>query len=225
MLRGSWLLAALSLGGFSILAGAAAGDEISGTYLETRTCQVYTGPCFANAETALAGKDAVMAWNIEEGKHAGVDLSGLSVVVCLTGSDTLAFKGVDDPKTLKSTIVVDEKATVEQREALIAFAKEHAGRAGKEVVRVDQAPISMSLDLGTLVGKLEAGKIVKLATRKAKATDCICTNEVAFYPPLAKLQNFSAGVSTEAEYKGRGLGTTWSTPGSRSAYMATFVYE
>jgi hypothetical protein len=221
MMRGAWLMAAVVLGGFSV----AAGDEISGTYLETRTCQVYTGPCFANAETALAGKDAVMAWNIEEGKHAGVDLAGLSVVVCMTGSDTLAFGGVNDPKTLKSTIVVDDKATDAQREALIAFAKEHAGRAGKEVVRVDKAPISMSLDLGTLVGRLDAGSIVKLATRKAKQSDCICTNEVAFYPPLAKLQNFSAGVSTEAEYKGRGLGTTWSTPGSRSAYMATFVYE
>lgn len=207
------------------LGSVATADEISGTYLETRTCQVYTGPCFANAESALAGKDAVMAWNIEDGKHAGVDLKGLSVIVCMTGSDTLGFGGVNDPKDLKSTIVVDEKATAEQREALIAFAKEHAGRAGKEVVRVDSSPIEMSLDLGSLAGRLEAGKIVKLATRKAKATDCICTNEVAYYPPLAKLQNFSAGVSTEAEYKGRGLGTTWSTPNSRSAYMATFVYE
>ena len=59
---------------------AAAADQISGTYLESRTCQVYTGPCFANAETALAGHDAVMAWNIEAGKKINVDLKGLSVV-------------------------------------------------------------------------------------------------------------------------------------------------
>lgn len=223
MLRLS-LLSLAVLGWFGVNAALAA-DDISGIYLETRTCQVYTGPCFANAESALAGKDAVMAWNIEDGKHDGVDLKGLSVVVCMTGSDTLGHGGVNDPKTLKSTIVVDEKASAEQREALIAFAKEHAGRAGKEVVRVDSAPIEMSLDLGTLDGHLKAGKIVTLGTRKAVKTDCICTNEVAFYPPLAKLQNFAAGVSTEAEYRGRGLGTTWSTPGSRSAYMATFVYE
>ncbi len=216
------LVVAGLFGGLNTVRGA---DEISGTYLETRTCQVYTGPCFANAEMALAGKDAFMAWNIEEGKHAGVDLAGLSVVVCITGSDTLGFGGVNDPKTMKSTVILDEKATAQQRDALLAFAKEHAGRAGKEVVRVDSSPIQMSLDLATLAGNLEAGKLVKLATRKAKLTDCICTNEVAFYPPLAKLQNFAAGVSSEAEYKGRGLGTSWSTPGSRSAYMATFVYE
>lgn len=215
-------LVVLGLGG-SVQVQAA--DDVSGFYLETRTCQVYTGPCFANAESALAGKDAVMAWNIESGKHAGVDLTGLSVVVCMTGSDTLGHGGVNDPKTLKSTVILDEKATSEQRDALLSFAKEHAGRAGKEVVRVDTAPIEMSLDLATLNGNLQAGKMVKLGTRKAVKTDCICTNEVAFYPPLAKVQNFAAGVSTEAEYKGRGLGTTWSTPGSRSAYMATFVYE
>lgn len=221
MLRRSLIAVGLMLG----MGTLASADEVSGTYLETRTCQVYTGPCFANAETALAGKDAVMAWSIEEGKHSGVDLAGLNVVVCMSGSDTLGFGGVNDPKTLKSTVIVDKRATPQQREALIAFAKEHAGRAGREVVRIDDAAIQMSLDLGSLAGYLEAGKMVKLATRKAKATDCICTNEVAYYPPLAKLQNFAAGVSVEAEYKGRGLGTTWSTPNSRSAYMATFVYE
>lgn len=222
MLRYALSVVAAGLVGMGALASA---DEVTGTYLETRTCQVYTGPCFANAETALAGKDAVMAWNIEDGKHAGVDLAGLSVVVCMSGSDTLGFGGVNDPKSLKSTVIVDNRATPQQREALISFAKEHAGRAGKEVVRIDDAPIQMSLDLGSLAGRLEAGKMVKLSTRKAKASDCICTNEVAYYPPLAKLQNFAAGVSIEAEYKGRGLGTTWSTPNSRSAYMATFIYE
>ena len=86
------------------------GDDVSGTYLETRTCQVYTGPCFANAETALAGKEAVMAWNVEAGKHAGVDLTGLSVVMVISASDTLAFGGVDDPKSMRSAIIVDDRA-------------------------------------------------------------------------------------------------------------------
>jgi Protein of unknown function (DUF1326) len=204
---------------------AAAADQISGTYLESRTCQVYTGPCFANAETALAGRDAVMAWNIESGKKNNVDLKGLSVVMVVSGNDTLAYKGVEDPTQLKSAIIVDSKANAEQRDALISFVKEHTGRAGKEVVRVDAAPISMSLDTAQLKGNLQAGELVKLSTRKARPGDCICSNEVAFYPPLAQVDRFAPGVSIEAEYKGRGLGTTWSTPESRSSYMGEFVYE
>jgi hypothetical protein len=204
---------------------AVAGDSIVGTYLESRTCQVYTGPCFANSETAVAGREAVMAWNIEAGKRNNVDLKGLSVVMVVRGNDTLAYQGVEDPTQLKSAIIVDSKASAAQREALVAFVKEHTGRAGKEVVRVDSAPISMSLDTAELKANLKAGELVKVSTRKAKPGDCICSNEVAFYPPLAQVERFAPGVSVEAEYKGPALGATWSTPESRSAYVGEFVYE
>lgn len=209
----------------ALLPALASAGEISGKYLETRTCQVYTGPCFANSETAMAGREAVMAWNIEDGKQGEVDLAGLSVVLVVRGDGTLGHEGLNDPKTVRSAIIVDEKATAEQRAALVEFAKNHAGRAGQAIVRVDAAPISMSLDTADLRGNLAAGQIVKLSTRKARATDCICTNEVAYYPPLAKVDRFAAGVSIESEYKGKGLGTQWSMPGSRSAYMGEFVYE
>src|SRR6478609_2978537 len=92
-------------------APAVAADSVSGTYLESRTCQVYTGPCFANAETALAGREAVMAWNIETGKKDNVDLAGLSVVMVVRGNDTLGYQGVEDPSELKSAVIVDAKAT------------------------------------------------------------------------------------------------------------------
>lgn len=220
----SYKLACL-LAALAVALPAAAADSVSGTYLESRTCLVYTGPCFANAETAMAGREAMMAWNIETGTKNNVDLSGLSVVMVVRGNDTLAYQGVADPQELKSAIIVDEKATTEQRDALISFAKEHAGRAGKEVVRVDVAPIAMSLDSVELKGELKAGDTVKLITRKAKPSDCICSNEVAFYPPLAKVNRFAAGVAIEAEYKGTGLGATWSTPESRSAYMGEFTYN
>jgi len=219
------LIVALSLFAALFAPSLVVADEISGSYMEARTCQVYTGPCFANAEVNLTGKDALMAWNIEEGKRDGVDLAGMSVVLVVTASDTFAFEGVNDPKELKSAILVDDKASDEQREALISFAKEHAGKAGKNVVRVDKAPISMSLDTATLTGNLQAGKSVKLVTRKAKATDCICMNEIAYYPPLTQVTNFAAGVATEGEFTGKGLGTTWSVPQSRSAYMGTFTFE
>ena len=107
--------AILSLVLVALALPAAAADSITGTYLESRTCQVYTGPCFANAETALAGREAVMAWNIESGKKNNVDLKGLSVVMVVSGNDTLAHQGVDDPTQLKSAIIVDSKATAEQR--------------------------------------------------------------------------------------------------------------
>lgn len=198
--------------------------EISGHYLETRTCQVYTGPCFANAEVGLAGKEAVMAWRILEGTHNGIDLSGLNVVMALQTTKTLGFQGIEGAGEVKSVILVDETAKGPRRDALIDFAKTHAGKAGDAVVRIDDAPIEMSLDEFELKGKLSAGKAVQLETRRARPDDCICSNESAYYPPLAELANFVPGVTTVGEFNGRGLGTTWSTPDARSAYVAKFAY-
>ena len=205
------------------LAAWSAGD-ISGHYLEARTCQVYTGPCFANAEVGLMGKNAMMAWSVDKGSHNGVNLSGLKVVMVVKGSHTLGFGGLSDSKQLKSVLLVDKRATPEQREALIQFAKTHGGAAGKVVGRVDVAPIEMSLDVETLSAKLQAGKVAKLITRKARPDDCICSNESAYYPPLAKVEHFAPGVTVEGRFSGRGLKSRWSIPDSRTAYMATFKY-
>jgi hypothetical protein len=208
-------------------AGPAAAVEartVSGSYLEARTCQVYTGPCFANGEVNLTGKDALMAWNIAKGSHAGVDLSGLSVVLALRADNTLGHQGINDAKEFKSLIIVDERADESQRAALAEFAREHSGRAGEAVVRVENAPIQMSLDVLELTGRLEAGKNVKLVTRAARPGDCICSNESAYYPPLTKVENCAPGVAIEGEFSGAAIGSKWSIPDSRSAYMATFRY-
>jgi hypothetical protein len=211
---------------FGIFAASrATASEVRGVYLETRTCQVYTGPCFANAEAGLTGRDAIMAWHIEDGTQQGVDISGLSVVIVLRASDTLGFQGLDNAQKLRSVILVDERASDAQHAALVEFVRTHAAPAAEDVARIDSLPISMSLDSATLTGTLEAGSEVKLETRKAVPGDCICRNEEAYYPPLAKVENFAPGVTTVGQFDGKGLGRRWSTPESRSAYMATFAYE
>lgn len=210
----------------AIWSSAATASEIKGKYIETRTCQVYTGPCFANAEVGLAGKSAVMAWEIGAGTHEGVDLSGLKVVLALKSEKTLEFGGIETAGDLKSVVYVDQRANSSQQKALLSFAKKHAGRAGDAVVKVTSSPIDMDLDVGTLTGKVDVaeGKAVNLVTRKARPDDCICSNESAYYPPLVKVDNFVPGVAVVGEFKGRGLGTRWSTPGARSVYMGLFAY-
>jgi hypothetical protein len=220
----TWGVLIMGVYGVMQFMAPAAWASISGTYMESRTCQVYTGPCFANAESGLAGRNAIMAWQINQGQHEGIDLAGLSVVVVVDASDTLGFQGINDPQHVSSVILLDEKASEAQREALVDFAKIHAGRAGESVMRISAVPIDMSLDVSQLQGQLTAGTDVKLVTRKARPDDCICSNESAYYPPLAKVDHFVPGVTVEGEFNGRGLGTRWSTPGDRSAYMGMFTY-
>ena len=56
---------------------------LKGDYLETRTCDIWTGPCFANSETSEAGREATLAWHFTSGKWAGVDLDGVSAVLVI----------------------------------------------------------------------------------------------------------------------------------------------
>lgn len=207
------------------MAPAATAAEIRGEYLETRTCDVYTGPCFANAEVGLTGREAIMAWHIEQGSHNGVALDGLKVVMAVKASDTLGFGGglVVNPDPIRSVVIVDETADDQQREALVAFAVAQAGRAAGDVTSVTAAPIELQLDHINMVGELTAGDSVHVLTRKLGGSDCVCTNEIVFYPPLAKLLDYAPAYAVESRFAGRGLGAHWSHPQTRSAFLGTFM--
>jgi hypothetical protein len=117
---------------------------ISGDYLEARTADVYTGPCFANSEVDLAGKQAVVAWRVRQGAWQGVPLDGLAVVAAVRSAATLGdpFGGPLDAAAL---LVVDRRATPVQRDALVAFAHAMSGDLLSRVVAVESAPIEMAL--------------------------------------------------------------------------------
>lgn len=216
--------AAVMLAAFCPLVASA--SEITGDYLESRTCDVYTGPCFGNAEVGLTGKYAFMAWSVDSGRHNGVDLSGLKVVLAIRASDTLGYGGsvVVSPDPIKSVALVDERATAEQQTALVDFARQRAGRVAGETVRVSAVPIAMKLDHVAMVAELNAGNQVQLLTRKLGAGDCVCTNETVFYPPLTTVQNSEPAYTINGAFSGAGLGVGWTNPQSRSTFLATFAY-
>src|SRR5438093_11344055 len=105
-------IAVLMLAAATAFAAKQPTPTISGDYLETRSCDVYTGPCFANAEIGLTGRQAIMAWSVDEGAFDGVDISGLKVVMVVRSADTLGYGvGIHVRNELnKSVILVDQRA-------------------------------------------------------------------------------------------------------------------
>jgi hypothetical protein len=198
--------------------------QIQGEYLEARTCDVYTGPCFANAEMDLAGKEAVMAWRVEEGSWDGVDLAGLSVSVVATSEKTMGDTGIFKmkPGRIRSVILVDDRATPEQKDALVAFAKSSAEEYTKNVSDVLCVPISLENDHVDSKGVFRAGDVAKIETRALKAGDCFCTNEIVFYQPLTKIENAHPAYSRTLSFTGDGLDAKFTTNGKRSAFLGTF---
>ena len=218
------LVASLALA--ALFGPAAVAGEISGDYLEMRTCDIYTGPCFANSEVGLTGHHALLAWSIDEGGHGGVDLAGLKVVLAIRASDTLGYGSglVVHPDPIKSVVLVDERATSEQHAALVAFVQERAAKLTGNIVRIASLPIEMSFNHIKKVGTLSAGKEVQIATRAISKAECCCSNEVIYHPPLTEVENFVPALAVDGKFTGRGLGVHWSAPRTRSAFLATFAY-
>ena len=63
-----------------LISAPAFAGQIYGDYVETRSADIYTGPCFANAEVGLVGDQATLAWRIRKGEWKGVSLDGLSEI-------------------------------------------------------------------------------------------------------------------------------------------------
>lgn len=202
-----------------VVPASAAG--LKGQYLECRTCDVYTGPCFANAEMNLSGQQAVLGWKIEKGVFDKVALDGLSVVAVVVASDTL---GMQQTGAAKSVLIVDKKADSLQRDALLRLARSQAGDLLANVIDVQSAAIDLDLCPCKENGcaKLKAGT-AKIETRCIDPVhDKKCGNEAPFYPPLAKNVKAKAAVAVEHGYAGKGLNQTWKESDRRGAYVGTF---
>jgi hypothetical protein len=197
-------------------------EPLRGTYVEARTCQVYTGPCFANGEVGSTGKDAIMTWQVKSGEFDGVDLKGHAVAMIVRTSHTLGFNGFDDAKTTKAIVIVDVTADPSQSEALLDFARSQTGITPSQIAKVYRRDIEMQFDMTALTATVEVDDFARLVTRKARPGDCICSNESAYYPPLTKLKGSVPAVTIEGDVTARRLGGRWSIPDTRTAYIGTF---
>ncbi|HEV3146440.1 MAG TPA: DUF1326 domain-containing protein [Gemmataceae bacterium] len=196
--------------------------EITGKYVEARTCDVYTGPCFANADTGLTGRHAVMAWKIDKGSLGDVRLDGLGVVAVIAAGDTLGTPQVCSGKAI---VIVDEKANSAQKEALVQMVRKQAGQLAENIISVTSGKVELTIREchGTGCARVEAGD-AKVETRCLDTQhDKGCGNESAFYPPLARGVSATPAVSTEHSFLGKAFNETWQDAERRGAYVGTFT--
>lgn len=200
--------------------------HVSGEYVEARTADVYTGPCFANSEVQLTGNLAVFGWKINKGEWRGVALDGLSVVAAVRANSTLGdWTGA--PYPVRSWLMVDSAANLEQREALKSFARRMTGDLLSDLVNIQAMPIEFTVAGGSIHASeatLSAGTLARIKTRAIHKGDHICSNEEVFYAPLSKLDHAMPAYALEHSFAGRASNwtTTWSSPDKRSAFVGTF---
>ena len=196
---------------------------ISGDYLEVRTCDVYTGPCFANAEMNLTGKEAILVWSVRQGTWNSTAVDGLKVIAVVRTDATLGDQRYH-PGRGEAVVIVDSKANGQQREALTDMAKSMAGNLIKEVTSVKTSDIDASISTCSKSGcaSVRAGSLVEISTRCFSEQDHVCGNEDTYYPPLTLVSGALPAFTEVASFKGSGLNVNWQSSGQRSAFLAAF---
>ena len=207
----------------AVLSAPLVAQQIRGDYIETRTSDIYTGQCFANSEVNLVGKEAILAWHVENGSWDGVALDGLSVAAAIHARATLGDP-YDNPYPAKSVILVDERATPRQRAALVGFAQQMGGPLLKDTGQVIPTTMEMIVNHQRHgVALLRAGRFATVQTRSLTDQDHVCGNEMTFYPPLTQVADSMPAVAVTDAYEGPGLGESWDLHGQRSAFVGTFA--
>lgn len=218
------IFAASILAGSLVFAASVPKSTVQGVYMEARNADVYTGACYANAEVNLMGELAVMGWKIEKGSFRGVALDGLGVLGVVKASATMGDVH-SEAYPVQAVLIVDEKATAEQREALKGFAQFMSGDLLSKVSRVDVQPISLDVKNGNIHlrhAKLTAGKVAMIETRPLEETDKICRHEEVWYAPLTRVDHAMPAYSLTAKWAGEGLDTKFNAAEKRGAFVGTF---
>lgn len=221
---------ALALAAFAWTAAATAAavpaTEVRGDYVEARTADVYTGACFANSEVQLVGNLAVFGWKINKGTWQGVNLDGLAVVAAVRASSTLGDRtGTAYP--VKAVLMVDERASLEQRDALRRFAVRQSGDLLQDIVKVEAMPIDFAVRGSSIHAAsvaLTAGTMARIETRSIEQGDHVCAHEETWYDPLTRLDHAMPAFTLAHRFEGRELNSRWSSPDKRSAFVGTFHY-
>jgi hypothetical protein len=219
MKRIGLFLAALVLAAAPSFAGSK--GSVSGSYVEARTAEVFTGGCVMGSEAGQMGKQAIMVWRVDRGNYDGVDLSGLTVMALVSGDRNLGMyeMGGDAPTVIKSALVVDDRATSAQRQALVSFAREMTPLL-RDVVEVNHAPIQFAADAHSVKVSTTGAE---LAVTKHVEHDASC-GAMQWFHPLASVDKATVGQTDANAYSGGALGSKWSDPDKRSAFFGTFNY-
>lgn len=192
---------------------------VKGTYVEARTSEVFAGACVVNGEAGTSGREALLAWKVDEGQFNGVPLAGLAVVAAVAGDANLSVHEIGGERAnTRTALFVDARANEAQRKALAAMATSLSKDIIGTVVETTAVSIEFT-DSGHEIRVVTPA--ARLAVQKHLDHDPTCGNK-QWFGPLSIVDQADMGSTDDNMFDGASLGTKWSDPNKRSAFFGTF---
>jgi len=200
--------------------------SISGQYFETCSCD-FVCPCITGQMAVRPSKGSctfAMAMQVERGSFGKVPLEGVAFIV-------LGFTPAEMGKGNWSVgLVIDERATAEQRDAITAIASGAAGGPmaplsgliGK-FLGAEQAPIR--IDRTGIKFTVTAGNLVDMAAEGAMGIDPAAT-EPMFIDNTGHPVSSRLALAHASKSHVHALGLTWDdTGGKNNGHFAPFNWR
>ena len=204
--------------GAALESSRAEGDGVRGLYVEARTASVFAGACHYNGELTTAGREALMAWSVKEGRWGGVDLAGVRAVAVVGSEANLA----DAAAARRSELVIDGNASEAQARAFARAVEGAYGAVLGRVVEVRRAPVSF-----VAVGKsfkVEAPGAAALEVEAMPDDLCCRMPQLVWYAPLVPVEGRKVGYTRAASYAGGAAGDAWQRTGENGAFYGSFSF-
>lgn len=192
--------------------------HLTGDYVEARSCNVYIGACHANGEIVTVGREALMAWQVKQGRAQGETLNGFNAVAVVVGSDNLAQEKAER----RSILYVDARANAAQQKALADTLSAQYSKALGEVVAVKTAPISFRRQ--GLEYTVRIPETAYLKTNRFACNHCVMPHSI-WYEPFVGLKNSLVAKAGLNEYKGAPeLAAQWRRTEENSSFVGEFAF-
>lgn len=188
-----------------------------GRYVEARTASVFAGACHYGAEATTAGREALLAWHFEGGRHAGVELAGVDVVAIVVGDENLA-----DATARRATLYVSDRASAAQRETARSLVVERAGRALGTIDAVHAVPIAARFGAETY--DVRSTGLFALQGELLPDRACCTMPLSVWYAPFTEVERPIVGRDDTFECSDARVGRVWSRPGENASFSGAFRY-
>lgn len=186
-----------------------------GRYVEARTATVFAGACHYGSEESTAGREALLAWRFEGGRHLGIDLAGLEVVATVACDGNLAGSA---PR--RSRLYFPVTTNEGQRAALRSLLVARVGRALGTIDAVHVVPLEVRIDATDY--NVESKDLFLLSGSTLPDRDCCKMPYSVWYTPMAPVQAPIVGNNARFRNEDARLGRLWSRPDENASFTGRF---
>lgn len=198
-------------------AASSTGPTVRVRCVEARTASVFAGACHYGGEATTAGREALIAWHVESGSYAGVDLAGVDLAAAIAGEGNLADAGT----ARRSIVYLSDRATPEQRGAAEALLRLRLGDRLGRVLAVATVPLATEFEGDRY--RIDAGRLFRIEGALLADRACCKMPLAVWYEPIAPISAPIVGRNAVFRYSDERLGSVWDRSDENTGFAGTLV--